>query len=325
MPITINTNASANYANFHLSRNQSALQKSLTRLSSGSRITQPIDDAGGLAVSLKLQSAITRLDGAQKNVQNAISFLEVQDGVLESAGKIMNRMIELKGLSSDVMKNSSDNANYNREFTDLQQQLFDMGALKFNGISLFATTTTRDGSTNAVFNNLNQSLTTDNTMSVIVSAEGNSGPKVSVNKSLLFSALTITTNDVSISAAYTNALNGSMANQGENNSGVMTFVAESATTTINLTDLSVGVFTQAVQNIATLRADNGASMSRLRFAADVWGRQKSNLEAANGRIIFVYIAAESTRLAKYNVLVQASASMLAQANTQPDIALMLLR
>ena len=135
MPITINTNAAANYANFHLG-NQSALQKSLTRLSSGSRITQPIDDAGGLAVSLKLQSAITRLDGAQKNVQNAISFLEVQDGVLESAGKIMNRMIELKGLSTDVMKNSSDNANYNREFTDLQQQLFDMGALKFNGVSL---------------------------------------------------------------------------------------------------------------------------------------------------------------------------------------------
>ena len=99
MPITINTNASASYANFHLGRNQSALQKSLTRLSSGSRIVQPVDDAGGLAVSLKLQSAITRLDGAQKNVQNAISFLEVQDGVLEAAGKIMNRMIELKGLS----------------------------------------------------------------------------------------------------------------------------------------------------------------------------------------------------------------------------------
>ena len=55
-------------------------------------------------------------------------FPWVQDGVLEAAVKIMNRMIELKGLSTDVMKNSSDNANYNREFTDLQQQLFDMGA-----------------------------------------------------------------------------------------------------------------------------------------------------------------------------------------------------
>jgi len=85
------------------------------------------------------------------------------------------------------------------------------------------------------------------------------------------------------------------------------------------------VFTQAIQNIATLRADNGASMSRLRFAGDEMALQKTNLEAANGRIIDVDIAEESTRLAKYNVLVQASASMLTQANSQTDIALMLLR
>ena len=76
----------------------------------------------------------------------------------------MNRMIELKGLSDDAMKNSSDNANYNREFQDLQQQLFDMGALKFNGVSLFATTTTFGGGTAAKFNNLNQNLALDNTV-----------------------------------------------------------------------------------------------------------------------------------------------------------------
>ena len=55
MPVTINTNSAAASANYHLSRNQSALQKSLTRLSSGSRIVQPVDDAGGLAVSMKLE------------------------------------------------------------------------------------------------------------------------------------------------------------------------------------------------------------------------------------------------------------------------------
>ena len=73
------------------------LRRSINRLSSGSRIVQPVDDAGGLAVSMKLESSITRLAGAQSNVQNAISFLEVQDGVMEAAGKILNRMIELKG------------------------------------------------------------------------------------------------------------------------------------------------------------------------------------------------------------------------------------
>ena len=320
MPITVNSNAAASAANFHLSRNQSALQKSINRLSSGTRIVQPIDDAGGLAVSMKLNSAIVRLSGAQKNVQNATSFLEVQDGILSSAGKILNRMIDLKGLSDDVMKNSSDTENYNREFKDLQMQVYDMAALKFNGVSLFATTTTRNGSVNAVFDNLNQVLTRDNTVSIFVSAEGNTGPIVSVSKSLLLSALTIDSNALGSGTAYANTLNGSFAA-----GNAMTFAAEDATKTINLSDISVGVFTQALQNVATLRADNGASMSRLRFAGNEMALQKINLEAANGRIIDVDIAEESTRLAKYNVLVQASASMLAQANASSDIALMLIR
>ena len=202
MPVTINTNSAAASASYHLSKNQSALQKSLTRLSSGNRIVQPVDDAGGLAVSMKMESAIVRLSGAQKNVQNATSFLEVQDGVLQAAGKIMNRMIELKGLSDDVMKNASDVANYNREFTDLQMQIFDMASLKFNGVSIFAATA-NDG-TNAEFDNTLK----DNTVSVYVSADGTSGPTVSVGKALLLSALTIDTANLGTGTGYDKTLNG---------------------------------------------------------------------------------------------------------------------
>ena len=94
---------------------------------------------------------------------------------------------------------------------------------------------------------------------------------------------------------------------------------------LDLWDISVGVFQQAIENIATLRADNGGTMSELRFAAEDVSLQKTNMIAANGRIRDVDIATESTNLAKYQVLVQASASMLAQANTNTDVALMLLR
>jgi len=310
MPLTVNTNSAAAAANYHLSRNQSALQKSLNRLSSGSRIVQPIDDAGGLAVSMKLESAIVRLNGAQKNVQNATSFLEVQDGVLASAGKILNRMIELKGLSDDVMKNDSDSENYNREFKDLQMQIHDMATLKFNGVSMFAQFSSETAGTEGKFGDLNL----DNTVSVFVSADGNTGPIVSVSKALLLSALTIDAGTLDASE---------FSNAGTGN--IRSFAAEDGADTINLSDISVGVFTQAIQNIATLRADNGASMSRLRFAGEEMGKQETNLIAANGRIVDVDIAAESTRMAKYNVLVQASASMLAQANSSADVALMLLR
>jgi flagellin len=261
---------------------------------------------------MKLESAVVRLNGAQKNVQNATSFLEVQDGVLSSAGKILNRMIELKGLSDDVMKNASDTENYNREFKDLQEQIYDMAALKFNGVSIFAQFSSDANNAEGVFNTTN----TDNTVSIYVSAEGSTGPTVSVNKSLLLSALTINASTLAAAKFSDGATAGNNINS---------FAAENSGATINLTDISVGVFTQAIQNIATLRADNGASMSRLRFAGEEMGKQETNLIAAKGRITDVDIAAESTRLAKYNVLVQASASMLAQANSSADIALMLLR
>ena len=72
MALTINTNPSATVATMHLSKNNAALKKSLNRLSSGSRIVQPVDDAGGLAVSMKLESAIVRLSGAEKHTKRTI-------------------------------------------------------------------------------------------------------------------------------------------------------------------------------------------------------------------------------------------------------------
>ena len=96
----------------------------------------------------------------------------------------MNRMIELKGLSQDVLKNSSDNDNYNREFRNLQVQLYEMSQLTFNGVSMFADIA-NDGMTGAIFNDMAQDLNSDNTMSIYVSSDGTSGPKVSINKAIL--------------------------------------------------------------------------------------------------------------------------------------------
>jgi len=194
-----------------------------------------------------------------------------------------------------------------------------MASLKFNGVSMFASTTSDPAAGPATFNDIQN----DNTVSIYVSADGTSGPTVSVNKSLLLAALTIDTSqaDLGTGQAYLTTQDNATFTAGD----VMTFAAEDASKTIDITKISVGVFTQALQNVATLRADNGASMSRLRFAGQEMAVQKTNLIAAKGRVTDVDIASESTQLAKYNVLVQASASMLAQANTSADVALMLLR
>ena len=90
---------------------------------------------------MKLNAAVSRLSGARNNVQNATSFLEVQDGVLEGVGRIVTRMAELKGLGSqDPMKSDQDIESYDLEFHDLQRQLYDMSQMTFNGASLFAMT-----------------------------------------------------------------------------------------------------------------------------------------------------------------------------------------
>ena len=87
----------------------------------------------------------------------------------------------------------------------------------------------------------------------------------------------------------------------------------------------MGVFQKAIENIAYLRAHVGGQMSRLTFAADTLSVQQTNIRAALGRIEDVDIAEESSRLSKFSILTQAAASMLTQANSTNDVALMLLR
>ena len=305
MAITINTNMAAARASYQLSKNNESLQKSLNRLSSGSRITKPADDAGGLAVAMKLKGSINRLKGVEANVGNAISFLQVQDGILESAGKIVDRMAELKALSQDVLKNTSDIANYNSEFANLQLQLRDMANTKFNGVSLFGT--------GIAFGSDNT-----NKKSIVTSADGT--VNVSINQSQLLSALTIDTNGAT---AGTSLGSTTFANAASN-ANVFTFAAATNSDTISLGAIDANVYTKALENIATLRSENGASVSRLMFAEEAASQRRTNLEAAHGRIMDVDIASESTALAKHTILVQASASMLTQANQSANIALSLI-
>jgi flagellin len=324
MSINISTNTAALRAGSYLASNNALLQRTFDRLSSGKRLTSPVDDPGGLAVSMKLSASINRVTGAQNNVQNAVSFLEVQDGMLDSVGKIIDRMSELKGLaSSDPMKSDDDRASYNNEFKDLQAQLFSISQQDFNGVSLFAQH--RSQGDEALFGGSAQIADMDNTLTIFTSAEGQAGSKVSLHKSVLLSALTFNTNTFG-NAVYSGADNTNGGNaKTEESVFVGTFATASGGSMLNLDDISVGVITQALENVAFLRAQNGGTHSRLAFNAESLSQQKTNMRAALGRMVDVDIAEETTNLAKFSVLNQAAASMLAQANASTDIALMLLR
>jgi flagellin len=343
MPIVINTNTAATTASFNLSRANDALRKSLGRLSSGNRIVSPADDAGGLAVAYKLASKLNRTEAVRTNVQNGVSYLQVQDGALSTVGKIIDRMAELRTMAQDVTKNTGDIENYSKEFIELQRQLQQIKNDTFNGISLFANS---DASASGSPPSLRPHLAKD---SAAVDDENRTFSKFSRT---LYTHANGQFDDGNVSLSVTNmqyvlslgavdtryvstAVAGAMAGQNINLGNINklnTADAGALTASIYTSDgflssimfVSVGQFTNVIQRLADVRAENGAELSRLNMTNELLIQNQTNLEAAHGRIMDADIALESTRFARQNVLVQASAAMVAQANQLTSIALQIL-
>ncbi len=150
--MVLNTNLQAlKTANF-LSVNSSNLAKSLSRISSGSKIVSPSDDAAGLAVSSRMAGQIGRNEVAYSNITNAISFTQTQEGLLSTIDKALRRMADLTVYAQDATKSTSDLGLYNKEFAELQEFIAISAQQKFNGINLFSSTSltlavNEDGST----------------------------------------------------------------------------------------------------------------------------------------------------------------------------------
>jgi flagellin-like hook-associated protein FlgL len=465
MPIVLNTNAAATEATFNLSKANDNLRRSISRLSSGSRITKPTDDAGGLAVAYKLQSSVKRTEASLNNHQNALSFLQVQDGVLEAIGDIVDRMAELRTMAADVSKNTADVENYSKEFLELQDQLAQMKREKFNGVELFAVEEEwdtmkglnkshlkvngsdylNDGSevvagrnaesigtkelyeyfdhpdvtkrTNSQYDKYEFQLYTNpsgveedgNIKLNIVNLQFMLGIKdpgsFGIDKSRTWEGVDITgdTNTDSVitsaeltAAGYANAAAFNAANSGwtleteaaigvdlnndtdiidtdvhrvtnapklytVDSDGLPEGNTISISNTVNLaglnqptldpgdgsvhgsnngtdyssylnsqgyikdiTKVSIEEFTNIIEKIADVRAENGAEQQRVNQSLNLQQNNLVNLEAAHGRIMDVDVALESTRLARHSVTVQASAAMVAQANQMTAVALTLI-
>ena len=320
MPVVINSNASATSSSLNLSRANESLRKSLERLSTGKRINNAADDAGGLSVAYKLNSRINRTHAVVQNSQNALSYLQVQDSSLATAGKIVDRMSELRTMSQDITKNTGDIENYTKEFVELQSQLLQVSKEKFNGISLFAST-----SASAVDNILNAGTSSFNTNSYNVFSRtlytSDNGDaeigSVSVNVVNFQFMLSIGSLAVNGSGSAYNLGNIGSANGTTNGVDSDGFIND-------IRNVSVSQFIDIIGKIADMRAENGAEQNRVMQRIDLLQTNITNLEAAHGRIMDADIAMESTKFARYNILVQASASMTAQANQLSNVALSLI-
>jgi len=248
----------SNFNSLYLGQAQSMLNQSLMRLSSGKRINRASDDPGGLAVSMKLQNALTVTSATKQNIDNAKSYTDTQDAALDSVGDILTRMSTLKSSYGDdgTGLNTTDKSNYAAEFRELQAQLNAFKSEKFNSISLFST----EGISRNVY----------------ISTQGSTGASVSVSSLDLTSALDIG-----------GGVNLSAQRYGSNAVSISNVTAEQLNT--------------AVSNVASLRAEAGATSSRLEFSSDYLSTSMVHLEEANSRIMDVDVAQETTNMAKYNL------------------------
>ena len=323
MPVVVNSNASATASSFNLSRANDALRKSLERLSTGKRINSAADDAGGLSVAYKLNSKMNRTSAIIQNSQNALSYLQVQDSSLSAAGKIVDRMAELRTMAQDITKNTGDIENYSKEFVELQSQLNQISQEKFNGISLFGTSSatavaggvlnTGTASFNsAQYNTLSRTLTTHDSGST---DSGSVSINV-INFNFMLSIGALANNGASSKVNYNlgNISSNNGTTDGVNSNGYID----------DIKNVSVSQFIDIISRIADMRAENGAEQNRVTQRIDLLQSNLTNIEAAHGRIMDADIALESTRFARHNILVQASASMTAQANQLSNVALSLI-
>jgi flagellin len=288
----INTNIQAIAGARNLNHSQEMLGRSITRLSSGSKIVNPSDDAAGLAVSEKLDAQGKRVKAATTNVQNAVSYVQTADGFMSGMTKILSRMSELGILAKDVTKNSSDVDLYQQEFTALQDQLR----------ATIGGDTTEIGGTTGV-----------------------TTPLGAFNGITLFGA-----NATGLSVTIGQAVGQDMTiNESNLRSGAMLEIINQdgagAYTLLSSDSDAIQKITDSIQHVASERATLGAAQSRLELAATTLQVEYENLSSAISRIRDVDVAEESTQYAKYNILVQSGTAMLAQANQTPQSVLKLLQ
>lgn len=400
--ISINVNPAASGAGLNLGKANDALQKSLSRLSSGRRIVTSSDDAGGLAVSMKMSAALKRTEATGINLRNIVSYLDTQDGAFKVADKTLSRMSELATLSRDVTKNSGDIENYDKEFANLKSQLTSLATEKFNGVNLFSNDgetfdvpTSEDGSQSSKVTKAN--IANDNFMNMMINGFNSVDidgvtyiSRSDVDLSNVYSTVDIggitiyslpdgkefllRTEDPVSAPTGNSTYNASTGKWDETHtlnlivslpSDPVVQVSSKAVeftysvdptgtppdTTIAPTPVPIDfddllansaelnqssldydnssnfayVSQLALQSLGDMRANNGAEMSRINFAQDMIDINAVNLEAANSRIMDVDVAAESSQLARFQILQQAGTAMLAQANTSQQSLVRLLQ
>jgi flagellin len=286
--MVINHNMSAMYSNRQAGVTNVSLRKDMEKLSSGMKINRAGDDASGLAVSEKMRAQIRGLNQASRNASNGISFIQATEGYLQETTDIMQRIRELAVQSSNGIYTDEDRMQIQVEISQLVAEVDRIASsAQFNGLNMLTGRYAKQTGENSV------------TGSMWFHIGANMDQRM----------------EVYIGTMTAVAL-------GVRELGDETIISLASPAEANR---AIGTIDEALKKINKQRADLGGYQNRLEHAVKGIDIAAENLQAAESRIRDTDMAAQMVEFTKNQVLAQAGTAMLAQANTQSQNVMTLLR
>ncbi|MFP4301598.1 MAG: flagellin [Alkalispirochaetaceae bacterium] len=281
----INHNMSAQFSSRQLNQNVGSVQGNVEKLSSGMRINRAGDDASGLAVSEKLRSQVRGLNQAERNIQNAVSFIQTSEGYMQETQDILHRLRELAVQSANGVYTAEDRMQIQVEVSQMVDEINRIAShAQFNGMNMLTGAFAQDSAS-------------DRVMQFQVGANMDQNERIFIG--------TMTAQALGLQNA-----------QGEE--GMVSI------STPDAANQAIGMVDAALQQVSQERANLGAYQNRFEMAQEGVAVASENLAAAESRIRDSDMAEETVDFVKNQILVQSSTAMLAQANTQPQSVLQLL-
>jgi flagellin len=280
----INHNMSAMYANRLLKFKGLELNKDIEKLSSGMRINKGGDDASGLAVSEKLRGQIRGLNQAERNIENAVSFIQTSEGYLQESQDILHRIRELAVQSANGIYTTEDRMQIQVEVSQLIDEVNRIAShAEFNGLKLLQGSFARNGELDGIKFQVGANMDQRET-------------------------------------AYIQTMTAqALALQGAPGSGETISIS-----TPEGANMAIGTVDNALRTLSKQRADLGAYQNRFEMAARGVSIAAENLQAAESNIRDTDMAQQMVSYVKNNILLQAGTAMLAQANVKSQSVLQLL-
>tara|TARA_B110001450_G_scaffold46029_1_gene42679 strand:+ start:2565 stop:3470 length:906 start_codon:yes stop_codon:yes gene_type:complete len=298
----INTNTAATLTANALTKNERAMSQAMERLSTGVRINSAADDAAGLAISSRMTSQVNGLNMSVRNANDAISMVQTADGALVEVTNMLQRMRELTVQAASGTLSSTDVTALNTEFTGLRDQIQEVAKnTEWNGTKIL-----------------------DGSVGTATSVDFQVGANASQTISVVFGDLNTnfnSTDSTTEAVLATGILVGlGTAGIGSGTGGTKDLIDQEVNTSAIISTIDA-----ALTNVNEKRSDYGAAINRLEYTADNLANISQNTSASRSRILDADYAAETTELARTQIIQQAGTAMLSQANQAAQSVLALLR